>query len=109
MASLTQATSLGSQSKSGKPWPRLTAFFSVAKADMTVKMVVPILGNLVSRCGVVILRGSHVEVGGVAIEGLHDEVAVEAVAQERSKVIHKVANVGATLERNTRHVFAKQL
>ena len=54
MASLTQATSCGSQSKSGKPWPRLTAFFSVANADMTVKMVVPMLGNLVSRCGVVI-------------------------------------------------------
>jgi aspartate oxidase len=49
------------------------------------------------------------EVSGVAIEGLHDQMTVEAVAQERSKVIHKVANVGAAFERNTRHVFAKQL
>src|SRR5450759_2644400 len=53
MAAVTPSTSLGSQSKSGKPWPRLTAFFSAARADMTLKMVVPTLGNLDCRFGVV--------------------------------------------------------
>src|SRR5665647_3372545 len=52
MASLTASISLGSQLKSGKPWPRLTAFFSAANADMTVKMVVPTLGSLLVRVGV---------------------------------------------------------
>src|SRR5690606_5857324 len=33
-------------SKSGKPWPRLTAPCSCASCDITVKMVVPTFGNL---------------------------------------------------------------
>src|ERR1035437_6554489 len=52
MALLTTSTKCGSQLKSGKPWPRLTAFFSLASADMTVKMVVPILGSLDWMAGV---------------------------------------------------------
>src|SRR5512133_138731 len=45
IASATASTGAGSQGKSGKPWPRLTAPFSVANADMTVKMVVPTSGR----------------------------------------------------------------
>ncbi|MNL67395.1 hypothetical protein D3C87_1919750 [compost metagenome] len=45
MAPATASTIFGSQSKSGKPWPRLTAFFSMARADITVKMVVPTAGR----------------------------------------------------------------
>ena len=38
--------------KSGKPWPRLTAPCSAASCDITVKMVVPTFGNLLSgTCG----------------------------------------------------------
>jgi hypothetical protein len=52
MAPVTASTSLGSQSKSGNPCPKLTALCSVAKADMTVKIVVPTDGSLVSTDGV---------------------------------------------------------
>ena len=52
MARVTALTSSGSQSKSGKPWPRLTAPVSAASADMTVKMVVPTLGRREVRAGV---------------------------------------------------------
>ena len=45
MASVTACGSAVSQAKSGKPWPKLTAPVSLAKADMTVKMVVPTLGS----------------------------------------------------------------
>ena len=45
IASLTASIKAGSQPKSGKPCPKLTAWCSVAKADMTVKMVVPELGR----------------------------------------------------------------
>jgi hypothetical protein len=51
IAAVTASSSFGSQSKSGKPWPRLTAPFSAASADMTVKMVVPMAGNLVPMAG----------------------------------------------------------
>ena len=47
IAVVTWLTSAGSQLKSGKPWPRLTALCSVANADMTVKIVVPTAGSLV--------------------------------------------------------------
>ena len=53
MASDTIAGSAGSQSKSGKPWPRLTAPCSAASADIRVKTVVPTAGSLVRRTGVV--------------------------------------------------------
>ena len=52
MASLTACTKAGSQLKSGKPWPRLTAPLELAKADMTVKMVVPTFGSFDSIVGV---------------------------------------------------------
>ena len=52
MAAVTSSSSFGSQLKSGKPWPRLTAFFSAARVDMTVKMVVPTEGSLVPTSGV---------------------------------------------------------
>jgi hypothetical protein len=52
MAAVTSSSSFGSQLKSGKPWPRFTAFFSVASADITVKMVVPTAGSLVAISGV---------------------------------------------------------
>ena len=37
--------------KSGKPWPRLTAWCSAASWDITVKIVVPTLGSLVRGIG----------------------------------------------------------
>ena len=37
--------------KSGKPWPRLTAPCSAASCDITVKIVVPTFGSLVSIAG----------------------------------------------------------
>src|SRR3982074_201893 len=46
IAVATASTSDGSQSKSGKPWPRFTAPFSAAIADITVKIVVPTWGSL---------------------------------------------------------------
>jgi hypothetical protein len=46
MACVTAAGSAGSQSKSGNPCPRFTAFFSAASADITEKIVVPTSGNL---------------------------------------------------------------
>src|SRR3569833_1591196 len=45
IACVTASTSAGSQSKSGKPCPRFTAFFSAANADITVKTVVPTRGK----------------------------------------------------------------
>ena len=55
MASVTWPTSAGSQSKSGNPWPRLTAPTSCASADMTVKIVVPTWGRRLWIVGVVAL------------------------------------------------------
>jgi hypothetical protein len=52
---VTASSSAGSQSKSGKPWPRLTAWCSAARADMTVKMVVPTLGRRLGKAGGAVL------------------------------------------------------
>src|SRR5256885_13833586 len=52
MAAVTASTSLGSQPKSGKPWPRFTAWCSAASADMVVKMVVPTWGRRLGKAGV---------------------------------------------------------
>src|SRR5690625_5064750 len=49
MARSRASTSRGGTSKSGKPWPRLTAPCSAASWDMTVKMVVPTCGSLLWR------------------------------------------------------------
>src|SRR5689334_22886321 len=86
MARVTASTSRGSQSKSGKPCPRLTASCCCASADMTVKMVVPTAGRRLSMAGV---RGgvgwavivSHLEVVAVAGHGAADQVAVQPVGQ----------------------------
>ncbi len=55
MASCTAWINVGSQSKSGKPWPKLTAPCLAANADITVKMVVPTAGR---REGKVIILGA---------------------------------------------------
>src|SRR3990167_7002265 len=52
MAWCTASIRVGSQSKSGKPWPRFTAPCSAASADMTLKMVVPTWGRRLVRTGV---------------------------------------------------------
>jgi hypothetical protein len=52
IAVATASTSAGSQSKSGKPCPRLTAPRSVASADITVKIVVPTVGRRLCTVGV---------------------------------------------------------
>jgi hypothetical protein len=52
IAVFTASSSAGSQSKSGKPWPRLTAPCCAASADITVKMVVPTAGRRLVRTGV---------------------------------------------------------
>src|SRR5690242_5338389 len=70
IASVTAWTSFGSHSKSGKPWPRLTAPVSVASADITVKMVVPTAGSLVRTSGVRTERVSELIVVDVAGHGL---------------------------------------
>ena len=48
MARSSDSISGSGTGKSGKPWPRLTALCSIASWDITVKMVVPTLGSLVS-------------------------------------------------------------
>ena len=35
--------------KSGKPWPMFSAFYSAARRDMRVKMVVPTSGSLLVK------------------------------------------------------------
>src|SRR5690606_33311391 len=47
IARSSASTRRAGTSKSGKPWPRLTAPCSAASCDITVKMVVPTLGSLV--------------------------------------------------------------
>jgi len=52
IALFTASSSAGSQSKSGKPWPRFTALCCVANADITVKIVVPTCGRRLVMLGV---------------------------------------------------------
>ena len=49
-----------------KPWPRLTAPHSVARADMTVKMVVPTAGRRLVSVGVRGVIGAAVVVVGAS-------------------------------------------
>src|SRR5574344_2714155 len=112
MASVTACSSCGSQPKSGKPWPRLTAWCSCARADMTVKMVVPTWGSRLGKLGVNLVRSQRnlqAVVVRVALHGAQDEVAAQAVAQGFGKFIDKVAQVGAALEGHARHALAKQV
>src|SRR5512133_2835768 len=115
IASVTDRTSCGSHSKSGKPWPRFTAPCSVASADMTVKMVVPTAGNLLWMGGV---RGATFIMGKaglklvivvVAGHRLGDQVAVKPVAQQLGEFVHEVAQVSAALEGDSCHVLAEQV
>ncbi|WJN75338.1 hypothetical protein OH687_00640 [Burkholderia anthina] len=56
----------GSQSKSGKPWPRFTAPFSAASALITVKIVVPTFGRREGKTGVVgISEGAFIDTVGI--------------------------------------------
>src|SRR5579885_1190435 len=50
IARVSASRRFGGGSKSGKPCPRFTALCSSASWLITVKMVVPTLGNLVSIC-----------------------------------------------------------
>jgi hypothetical protein len=52
MARDSASTSRCGTAKSGNPCPRLTAPCSAASCDITVKMVVPTLGSLVSTWGI---------------------------------------------------------
>src|SRR6478609_380360 len=108
IASLTAVTSFGSHSKSGNPWPRLTAPVSAASADMTVKIVVPTEGSLVVTAGVRSARGSELIVVRVASHGLRNEVAVEAVGEQFREPVDEVAEVGAPLERDPGNVLPEQ-
>src|SRR5437899_6077772 len=107
MASVTAWMRRGSQSKSGKPWPRFTAPFSAASADITVKMVVPTAGNLVSIAGVFTSTGSELIVVGMAAHGLGDQVAIEPVGgKQLRESVDEVSQVGAALEGHARDVLS---
>src|SRR5688500_4233595 len=67
IARSSASTSRSGTGKSGKPWPRFTAWCSIASCDMTVKMVVPTFGSLVWTC-----IGPSVR-GGRECEGLECE------------------------------------
>jgi hypothetical protein len=122
IASETAATRRGSQSKSGKPWPRLTAPFSAASADITVKMVVPTWGSRAGEGGgaAQFLGGStRVSPSGAAQRqfvvvdlaghGAGHQVAVQPVAEQFGKLEHEVAQVGAALEGDAGDVLAEQV
>src|SRR3989344_2466228 len=95
MAAVTAVTSSGAHSKSGKPWPRLTALCSVARADITVKMVVPTWGSLLGKAGV---RAAALA-----------WVMAQPVAEQFGKFIDKVAQVGAALEGNACHALPEKV
>src|SRR6476646_4509277 len=87
IAASTASSSFGSQSKSGKPWPRLTAPRSCASADITVKIVVPTVGRRLVTTGVLgsagsrtfTLERSELIVVGVAGHGALDQRTGQAI------------------------------
>src|SRR3954466_13096261 len=93
IASVTACTRRGSQSKSGKPCPRLTAPFSAASADITVKMVVPTAGSLVCSAGVRASMVLEAIVGCLAAHGPGDEVAIEPVRKQLGEFEDEIAKV----------------
>ena len=82
MAAETSATNLGSHSKSGNPCPKLTAPDSAANADMTEKMVVPMLGCFETSGGVIasLIDFSQLVVVDMACHGFSDQSRTEPVA-----------------------------
>src|SRR5688572_16688570 len=115
MALSTASMSLGSQSKSGKPWPRFTAPRSCASADITVKMVVPTWGRRLSMCTGVVMAAkegvvvSEVVVLALAGHGARDERACQAVGEQLGEGVDEVAQVGAALEGHARDVLPEQV
>src|SRR5438105_2735072 len=105
IAVATASTSAGSQSKSGKPWPRLIAPVRAASADITVKMVVPTLGSRLAPT-----RSSEV-IGliFVAAERAQQQRAREAVGQQLGEREDVAAQVGAAAEGHARDVLAEQV
>src|SRR5438105_2519058 len=93
MALVRGPSAAAMRSKSGKPCPRLTAPVSVAKADITVKMVVPTAGSLVRTAGVRTARVSELIVVDVATHGLGDQVPVQPVGQQFGELEDEVAQV----------------
>jgi hypothetical protein len=92
---------------------------------MIVKMVVPIWGALETRWGdrafmagrddlklklskCFVARSKFVIVD-VARHGFVDERCGQTVAEQFSEVVDKMAQIGASFERDTRHVHAKQM
>src|SRR5688572_23792421 len=90
IAAATASRRRGSHSKSGKPWPRLTAPCCWASADITVKIVVPTEGRRDCRTGVRMgvnrpwsqgrVVGSFVV--GLAAHDLDDQGAGQALGQQ---------------------------
>src|SRR6187200_2947269 len=99
IAASTASSSLGSQSKSGKPWPRLTAPRSCASADITVKIVVPTVGRRVVTAGVLGSAGSRtftferseLVVVGVARHRSLDQRASQAIRSHFGERVDEVA------------------
>src|SRR5664279_6479617 len=115
IAASTASTSFGSQSKSGKPWPRLTAPRSSASADITVKIVVPTFGRRLARAGVrgraassraFIVKRSELVVVGVAGHGALDQRPRQAIGGHLGERVNDVAQVRAALEGDAGDVLA---
>src|SRR6218665_3986816 len=121
MASVTVSSKAGSQAKSGKPWPRLTASCSAAKADMTVKMVVPTCGSLFGKAGGragwlgwlkswgVAAWKSEFVVIGLPAHRLGDEFAAHALTDQFGEFIDEIAQISPALEGHGRDVLAEQV
>ena len=111
MADETSAINCGSHSKSGNPCPKLTAPDSVAKADMTEKMVVPMAGCLETSWGVMVgvMLLSQLVIVDMACHGLGHQGGRQTVAEEFCKLENKIAQVSASLECNAGHIVAQQV
>src|SRR5450432_2701757 len=109
IAASTPSISAGSQSKSGKPWPRLTAPRSSASADITVKIVVPTSGRRLVIFGVRSVMASKLIVVGVAGHRPLDQGAGEAVGRHLGESVDEIAQVGAALEGDAGDVLAEQV
>src|SRR6478735_1589112 len=117
IATSTASSSFGSQSKSGKPWPRLTAPRSCASADITVKIVVPTVGRRLGTAGVrgragsrtFTFEGSELVVVGVAGHRALDQRPGQPVRRHLGEGVDEIAQVGAALEGDAGDVLAEQV